>query len=525
MTEPSSNNSAVSPPQLLLDSGIILLLLSLYVYRFCISYADPDLWGHIKVGQDFLRCGTVSLVDSYSYMSGKTPLVDHEWLIEIACALIYNKFGVSGLCLLRMMFDLSLVAGLFLVLRQVKISALHAGLLVLALAFVLRPFTGTLRPQDCTYLCFFLTLYCIKRADEGAWKWFYFLPLVFLAWGNLHGGYLAGLGVLGFWCAAKVVGERFLKSNMGATTGIKQLFIMAAVFVASLLAVLVTPYGAGGLLALLHTAMGQRPDIGEWAPLQLTETLGLFYLVILAASALAIVTSKERLSLPCVALWILIALCPLLVMRHLPLFVIASIVLNRQHIHSAWTRLFPTSASSEQIEIPITIQAIFVCMSLIVLGGSVWFSQSNFTRMPVDIELPSAATDLLSGSGVTGNLVVAPMDWGEYLIWHISPGIKVSYDGRREVAYGDHSRQLNLDFMKGIGAWDSILTSCPSDMALVSTAWPCFNLLKLKPGWQLIFQDQRSALFARDGTKQLELLQAQKIKNPGQAKASAQYFP
>ncbi len=44
------------------------------------------------------------------------------------------------------------------------------------------------------------------------------------------------------------------------------------------------------------------------------------------------------------------------------------------------------------------------------------------------------AVALLKQSGAGGNMAV-PFDWGEYVLWHLGPAIKVSIDGRRETLY------------------------------------------------------------------------------------------
>jgi hypothetical protein len=33
--------------------------------------------------------------------------------------------------------------------------------------------------------------------------------------------------------------------------------------------------------------------------------------------------------------------------------------------------------------------------------------------------------------------IVTPFNWGQYAIWHLSPGVRVSMDGRRETVYSD----------------------------------------------------------------------------------------
>jgi hypothetical protein len=40
-------------------------------------------------------------------------------------------------------------------------------------------------------------------------------------------------------------------------------------------------------------------------------------------------------------------------------------------------------------------------------------------------------------------------DWGEYLLWHLGPEIKVSMDGRRETVYSERRLQDHYDVLFG----------------------------------------------------------------------------
>jgi hypothetical protein len=77
-----------------------------------------------------------------------------------------------------------------------------------------------------------------------------------------------------------------------------------------------------------------------------------------------------------------------------------------------------------------------------------------------------AAVNLLKQSGVSGNLATE-FSWGEYVLWHLGPAIKVSIDGRRETVYSQDVYQKNISFMFGTGNWDAVLKDYPTDMALV----------------------------------------------------------
>jgi hypothetical protein len=60
-----------------------------------------------------------------------------------------------------------------------------------------------------------------------------------------------------------------------------------------------------------------------------------------------------------------------------------------------------------------------------------------------------------------------------------------------------------MAFTFGTGQWDAVLRS-GADLALVSKNFPTCNLMKLKPGWTLIFEDEISALFAPAGSPHLD---------------------
>ena len=105
----------------------------------------------------------------------------------------------------------------------------------------------------------------------------------------------------------------------------------------------------------------------------------------------------------------------------------------------------------------------------------------------------------MQNARVEGN-VATFFDWGEYVIWHLSPKVRVSLDGRRETVYSPESYKRSMQFMYGLGQWDAILENQETDMALVGRDQPTYALMKLKPGWQLAYEDSFSSLFVREGS-------------------------
>ena len=61
--------------------------------------------------------------------------------------------------------------------------------------------------------------------------------------------------------------------------------------------------------------------------------------------------------------------------------------------------------------------------------------------------------------------VAVHFNWGEYVMWHAGPRVKVSMDGRRETVYSDAAYHDNTLFIDGVGEWDRLLAR-PSACAL-----------------------------------------------------------
>jgi len=63
----------VSLPNLVLGTLVAVVLL----FAMTRTAADPDLWGHVRFGQDIVAARSISTVDPYSFTSDR-PWVNHE---------------------------------------------------------------------------------------------------------------------------------------------------------------------------------------------------------------------------------------------------------------------------------------------------------------------------------------------------------------------------------------------------------------------------------------------------------------
>lgn len=459
------------------------------------SFADPDLWGHVKFGQDIWETGAVHQVDPYAYTSGGQRWINHEWLSEAVFALLYDAVGSVGLVALKAGIWLLILGAVYWFLIRQGMRHVLAGVLVLfATFFVAISGTIMVRPHLFTFLFFLCALLMLRAADEGELRWLWLAPPMFVLWVNFHGGVLAGLGIFGAWTFARIA----LRRGDALKAGLP--------FLASIGALLVNPYGFDLPAFLVRTGTVPRPEILEWHSVDLMGWLGFGYMTLLAIGIAGILYSRRPRSIPLLLLFVITVITPLLAMRLLPLFALAVLILAGEHISDAWQRL--SSRSDSGSPPPLWASAIAIAAAVVLLVVAV--DESSCIRIEPQKPYPVRASAFLQSAGVEGNLAI-PFNWGQYAIWHLAPEIRVSMDGRRETVYSDSVYRESRNFQEGKGNWDAVLSDSPTDMSLVPLGSPTANLLSLHQEWQPVYQDSLAVIHARADFAGIERLAATRV--------------
>lgn len=502
--------------------GLAVLIVAVLVFLFSYTTADPDLWGHIKFGQDFWETRQVVRADTYSYLSGSQPWINHEWLAEAVFAYVYDLANAPGLIVFKVLIAL-LIAGLaYGHLRRRELNPVRAWSLVLVASLLLFVGLGTIRPHMFTYLGFLLTLLLIYQADQGRERWLWGLPPMFALWVNLHGGVLAGVGILLLWALAYLV-VALLKGRRPAVLLSAPVRTVVLATVASLLATLLNPYGVHLVLFLLRTATVPRLEIVEWQPVNILSVEGAIYLGMVLAAMAGLFYSKRRRSPTLLFLYGIMAFLPLVSVRHLPLFALAALVIAGEHMGDIWQQLSSSPQKGEgahrRERLEAWLAGLFALASIVFAIASI----DHFRCIRVNPSFyPYRAVTLLERSGASGNMAVH-FNWGEFALWHLGPEIQVSMDGRRETVY-DHEVYLeNVAFMLGTGDWDALLTEHGTQLVLVGRDTTTHNLVELKPGWPILYQDAVSAIAVEEGSPLVEPIRA--IKPPSVPQSDFFCFP
>ena len=370
----------------------------------------------------------------------------------------------------------------------------------------------TIRPQLFSFLFFLLLLLVIQAADRGHLGALWLAAPLIALWANFHGAFLAGLGLLAVWSGVRVavIGYEYWadrRSNFaGVTVRIAQVLLP---LLAALLAAMLNPYGPKLLVFLWKTATVARPDIMEWQPVDITKTEGMAYLALVGISILA-VADLAAATLSCRHRGVGLHGRPAAGgIAASPLAAMAAAVLAGEHLAAGWQRLMPVGSGQwsvgreqRQVEMQPSLTTSHwplatTFLAAVLLSGATLHKSLRIAIDPQHAAFPARAVEVLRASGVSGNMAVY-FDWGQYVIWRLGPRIKVSYDGRRETIYQESLRQLNTAWATGTGCWDALLDKYPTDLALLDKRLPAYNLMRLKAGWKLVYEDSLAALFVRN---------------------------
>jgi hypothetical protein len=484
----------------------VIAVMSLIFYRFSETIADPDLWGHVTFGRAVWQTGAVSQPDPFSYVTAGRLWLNHEWLSEVIFYLAFAAMGPPGLILLKTATTVLLFGLLYWELCRQGLTPLRAGLIVLAVVHFFLVSLVTTRTLYFSYPLFLIVLIFIRRLSRGETSWAWTLPPLFALWANLHPGFLAGIGVLAIWSFTEAAMR--WSGRTQSTSRTSPVRVILTVLTASVLATALNPFGFDLWSFLYRTATVPRPDITEWQPLTLMTRYGLAYAAYVAIATWGVLYSRRERQPALLAVLIVTMILPLIAIRHTPLSALGIAVLAGEHLSDAWQRVSDSKPGS-RVGRPNRIGAASAI--LLLVGAGVLFTQSvpHFSciriRPAVGGSYPARAVGLMKSGAVHANLAI-DFDWGEYAIYHLSPSVKVSVDGRRETMYARNVYVENLNFMHGRGDWSALLRNHDTQLALVRSGSPAFNLMNLTPGWHLIYEDPLAGLFGRDGLAPTETL-------------------
>ena len=509
----TNDHSTANPAWL--TRGIILLLGLVAANLLAWRSIEPDLWGHIQYGEDWMHAGEMPTTATHTFSTPDQPWVNHENLFELAVALGQRTIGGPGLMIFKC------VAGLWLLWTMVRVAQLR-GVEKLAAVVAMIPVAWGLgefwlaRPQLFSFIFCGLMFLAVELAFRNwhseqrvafGWLWLC-IPLMTL-WTNSHGGFAAGLCVLLAILGLRSI-ELLLKCGLACWKTIGH-FSVIGVF--AILSVLVNPYGYELPYWMIVSLSQPRPEVSEWANILDGGVTVIPFTVLSILTITSLWLTRQRRDWVELVVLGLIAVQTLGHVRHLAFFAIAFGYWMPQHLISLWYRLVewrPTLGTQEELTPRavrwLTAEVAIVAAALLGMLGY------SFATFGVDrSKYPVSAIEFMAEENISGRLVVT-FDWAQYALTALAPDTTVGFDGRYDTCYPQVVVDINFDLLFGddlsrrhrgqdSGPVDSnrVLEFGNPNLVLMDRIAdpPAVAFLDHHAEWSRLYSDGRSVLWGR----------------------------
>jgi hypothetical protein len=454
---------------------------------------DPDLWWHLKVGQDILATHHCPTMDTYSFTAQGTPWMAWEWLGDILLAAVQRAWGLRGL----MALDLTLGAAVLLALYALATLRSHNSKAAFMTCVVLLPLASvlfTLRPQMLGCLFLILTLIILERFRQGHAGTLWLLPPLFLVWVNTHGSFVVGLSAFAVYAVSGLVkiGWGGLESVCWTAT---QRLRLGLVFLASLVAITITPYGTKLAGYPMDVAFSQPigvANVQEWQPMAFNLPFEKFFLALLVGFLLAQIIFRLTWELAESTLFLagLVAAC--LHARLLLIFVpfcapLLAVILSR------WIPPYDPGKDKYALNV--------ILITAVVVGVVRFFPSRAQLESRIAEHSPVRAVRYIE-QHPPPRPMYNNYGYGGYLIYTLDGRNKVFVDGRADI----YERTGALaDYGKTAGVAPTalpLLQAYNVQSCLIERDEPLATLLSASSQWQKVYADELSALFVRKASVQ-----------------------
>lgn len=465
---------------------VLLAMVFVLAVRQSVSI-DPDLWWHLKAGQQIIDTRSIPHTDDYSFTKQGSEWVAHEWLSEVLMEGIYRLSGLVGLVTI---FSLIIVIALWLTYRRCEGRPYAAGIAILLAAAASSPLFG-IRPQMLTLLLASIYIVLLERFDpkEGSRRLWWLVPLMLL-WVNLHAGFALGLALIGLYIVRAVLD--------GEWSYVRPLLIILIICTA------VVPLNPNGFRMFSYpyetlTSESMAAFIQEWHSPNFHQTTYLPLAILLLSTFAAMAFSPVRARLGEIFLVLITAFGALRSARHIPIFALFAAPVLAKHLWAiAKDRGWDTSLMGPETRptgIKLLINIVLLLAPLALGVSRIWHFASN-QRSYEKLRNPVAAVEFFKSQRLPGP-IYNRYGWGGYLIYHLYPDYRVYIDGRADV-YGDAFFAEAMRTYDGAADWSSSLDRHGIKTVFISPDAPLASLLKNDQGrWKVVYENEDAIIFSR----------------------------
>lgn len=451
------------------------------------SFIDPDLWWHLRAGQDMVANGAIPYTDSYSFTKSGSEWVAHEWLSEV---ILYGIFRFAGWGGLIVVFSGVITLTLCLLYKRCTGRPYAAAFSVLLAAAAASPLFG-IRPQMLSFLLAAIYIAVLERfAEDGRIRSLFYLVPLMLFWVNLHAGYALGLGLIGLYAVSVVLDGKREKA-------LPLLLILVA-------CTAMVPLNPNGFRMFSYpietlTSPSMAAYIDEWASPDFHKVTFLPLAAMLFTLLGVLALSPRRVRTGTLFLLFVTGFGALRSARHIPIFgLIAAPVIARHlwelMLSRGWERWFVKPEVPAR-GLTLVLNCLFLVVALSAGAGRAWHFVAHQPAYEA-IRYPVAAVDYLEQQRLPGPMY-NQYGWGGYLIKRLYPDYRVYIDGRADV-YGDKFMTEAMRTYDGHTGWREPLDRLSVTTVLVAPDAPLASLLRNDGEWKKVYEDRQAVIFTKD---------------------------
>ena len=446
-----------------------------------------DLAYQVRAGELMLASGAVLRADPFTFTAFGDPWLNQQWGTGVIVALVQGAAGWGGLSLLRTLL-IALTVGLVFVACRVDLDRRRSAYLTLA-GFLLGVGALALRAQLFGIVCFAATI-AILAGRERRPRLLWLLPIVVLAWANLHGSFF--LGPLAIGLAA--VDDVFRRRPARRTT--------LAVLVLSAAATCVTPFGP----EVWRYAVGLSTNptiarlISEWQRTSPLTGLGILFYgsVLLAALVVVRAHRRGRTIEPGRLLWVLaLAALGAFAERGVVWWALGAPVALAPLVAAAFplrerpARVEPAGLRRLNGLVAASLLVAIVALQPILRPGDPLTGPAGLLR-----DAPAGLARALAATADATDRVVTPQPWASWFEWS-APDRPVMVDSRIELFDEATWADYLAIWRGGDGALEALGRIGATVVVVDPAIQPDLEATLRSPGsgWKVAFEDADGALF------------------------------
>jgi len=464
----------------------LIFFLGVFMFFF-LPPNDTDLGWHLRYGDYFLSQGKFLTENKLTVL-----LFDYHWpnsysLYQILSAVIYRLAGFSGLSFGN---GLIFTAFFYLLYLTLKKNIYQTGFIFILITFPSWYVFGLgWRAQIFSLLGIALIFWILKTSKK-----YFFLPLIFLFWANLHGGFILGIMILLIFLLVQLIKLLIEK------TSAKSFAFYCFYFLLSFLATMLNPYGLKiWWEGLNHLKVPMHKLIAEWVP----PPGSLYFLVVLffVFSFIIFLTQKNKnwwqwFLFTCLFPFFYLGLSA---RRNLPFFfMVTCLIILSANFAKNWFKNINFTSLLKSFNILIFLWGLFYQLPNTLLIDLSW---KNYCQQKRKFPFPCKAVDFIKENKIKGT-IYNTYEWGGFLEWQLPDSI-FFVDGRMPAWPTSTFKSpytIYLNIIQHQPGWEQTLATYKIDYLFIGANTFLDLELKTSPDkypWQEIYRDQKAVIYEK----------------------------